>query len=403
MQLPKETAGKEVTSLNFNLTEDQKMMRKMVRDFVEEEVIPQAAHTDETHEFPLALVHKMRELGLLGIPIPEEYGGAGSDFTSYTLALEEIARGCASTAVIMAVHTTLGTFPIYYFGNEEQKQKYLPKLAKGEMLGAFALTEPNSGSDASSLVTTAKRRGDHYVINGSKRFISNTGYAGIYTVLASTDRTKGSRGITAFLVDADTPGLIIGKKEKKMGLHGSSTRELIFEDMVVPVENRLGEEGQGFKIAMALLDDGRIGIGAQAVGIAQAAFEAALAYAQERVQFKQEIMNFQGIQFMLADMAAQLEAARLLVYQAAVRRVEGVPYSKEASMAKLFASEMAVKVTNDAMQIFGGYGYTREYPIERYLRDAKITQIYEGTNQIQRIVIAKHLRNKNYDMERRTL
>ncbi|ACL20888.1 butyryl-CoA dehydrogenase [Desulfitobacterium sp. LBE] len=389
--------------MNFNLTEDQKMMRKMVRDFVEEEVIPQAAHTDETHEFPLALVHKMRELGLLGIPIPEEYGGAGSDFTSYTLALEEIARGCASTAVIMAVHTTLGTFPIYYFGNEEQKQKYLPKLAKGEMLGAFALTEPNSGSDASSLVTTAKRRGDHYVINGSKRFISNTGYAGIYTVLASTDRTKGSRGITAFLVDADTPGLIIGKKEKKMGLHGSSTRELIFEDMVVPVENRLGEEGQGFKIAMALLDDGRIGIGAQAVGIAQAAFEAALAYAQERVQFKQEIMNFQGIQFMLADMAAQLEAARLLVYQAAVRRVEGVPYSKEASMAKLFASEMAVKVTNDAMQIFGGYGYTREYPIERYLRDAKITQIYEGTNQIQRIVIAKHLRNKNYDMERRTL
>ncbi|KTE91169.1 acyl-CoA dehydrogenase [Desulfitobacterium hafniense] len=389
--------------MNFNLTEDQKMMRKMVRDFVEEEVIPQAAHTDETHEFPLALVHKMRELGLLGIPIPEEYGGAGSDFTSYTLALEEIARGCASTAVIMAVHTTLGTFPIYYFGNEEQKLRYLPKLAKGEMLGAFALTEPNSGSDASSLVTTAKRRGDHYVINGSKRFISNTGYAGIYTVLASTDRTKGSRGITAFLVDADTPGLIIGKKEKKMGLHGSSTRELIFEDMVVPVENRLGEEGQGFKIAMALLDDGRIGIGAQAVGIAQAAFEAALAYAQERVQFKQEIMNFQGIQFMLADMAAQLEAARLLVYQAAVRRVEGVPYSKEASMAKLFASEMAVKVTNDAMQIFGGYGYTREYPIERYLRDAKITQIYEGTNQIQRIVIAKHLRNKNYDKERRTL
>lgn len=389
--------------MNFNLTEDQKMMRKMVRDFVEEEVIPQAAHTDETHEFPLALVHKMRELGLLGIPIPEEYGGAGSDFTSYTLALEEIARGCASTAVIMAVHTTLGTFPIYYFGNEEQKLRYLPKLAKGEMLGAFALTEPNSGSDASSLVTTAKRRGDHYVINGSKRFISNTGYAGIYTVLASTDRTKGSRGITAFLVDADTPGLIIGKKEKKMGLHGSSTRELIFEDMVVPVENRLGEEGQGFKIAMALLDDGRIGIGAQAVGIAQAAFEAALAYAQERVQFKQEIMNFQGIQFMLADMAAQLEAARLLVYQAAVRRVEGVSYSKEASMAKLFASEMAVKVTNDAMQIFGGYGYTREYPIERYLRDAKITQIYEGTNQIQRIVIAKHLRNKNYDKERRTL
>ncbi|AFM00661.1 acyl-CoA dehydrogenase [Desulfitobacterium dehalogenans ATCC 51507] len=380
--------------MNFNLTEDQIMMRKMVRDFVEEEVIPQAAYTDESHEFPLTLVHKMGELGLMGIPIPEEYGGAGSDFISYTLAIEELARGCASTTIIMAVHTTIGTFPIFYFGTEEQKQKYLPKLARGEMLGAFALTEPNSGSDASSLVTTAKRRGDHYVINGSKRFISNSGYAGVYTVLASTDRTKGSRGITAFLVDAGTPGFIIGKKEKKMGLHGSSTCELIFEDMVVPVENRLGEEGQGFKIAMALLDDGRIGIGAQAVGIAQAAFEAALAYAQERVQFKQEIMNFQGIQFMLADMATQLEAARLLVYQAAANRVQGLPYSKEASMAKLFATEMAVKVTNDAMQIFGGNGYITDYPIERYLRDAKITQIYEGTNQIQRIVIAKHLRNK---------
>lgn len=380
--------------MNFSLTEDQKMMKKMVRDFVEEEVIPQAAIIDETQSFPLSLMKKMGELGLMGIPVPEEYGGAGSDFFSYTLAIEEIARGCASTAIIMAVHTTIGTFPILYFGTEEQKQRYLPKLARGEILGAFALTEANSGSDASSLVTTAKRCGDHYVINGSKRFITNSGYAGVYTVMASTDRSMGSHGITAFLVDADTPGFFIGKREKKMGLNGASSCELIFEDMVVPVENRLGEEGQGFKIAMALLDEGRIGIGAQAVGIAQAAFDAALDYAQERVQFKQEIMNFQGIQFMLADMSTQLEAARLLVYRAASNRVKGQSYSKEASMAKLFASEMAVKVTNDAMQIFGGYGYTKEYNVERYLRDAKITQIYEGTNQIQRIVIAKHLRNK---------
>lgn len=381
--------------MNFTLTPEQAMMKKMVRDFVEEEVIPRAPITDETHEFPLDLVKKMGELGLMGIPIPEKYGGAGSDFISYTIAIEEIARGCASTAIILAVHTTIGSFPIYYFGTEEQKNKYLPRLARGEILGAFALTEANSGSDASSLVTTAKRCGDHYIINGSKRFISNSGYAGVYTVLASTDRSQGSRGITAFLVEPDTPGFKIGKKEKKMGLHGSSTCELIFEDMVVPVENRLGEEGKGFKIAMALLDDGRIGIGAQAVGIAQAAFDAALAYSQERVQFKQEIMNFQGIQFMLADMATQLEAARLLVYQAATKRVDGLPYSKEASMAKLFASEMAVKVTNDAVQIFGGYGYTKDYHVERYLRDAKITQIYEGTNQIQRIVIAKHLKNKS--------
>lgn len=378
--------------MDFTLNEDQLMMQKMVRDFVEEEVIPQAVITDETHEFPLALIKKMGELGLMGIPIPEEYGGAGADFLSYILAIEEIARGCGSTAVILAVHTSVGTFPILYFGTEEQKQKYLPKLARGEMIGAFALTEANSGSDASSLVTTAERRGDHYVLNGSKRFITNAGYAGVYTVMASTDRSKGPHGVTSFLVDANTPGFIIGKKEEKMGLHGSATCELIFEDAIVPVENRLGEEGQGFKVAMSLLDGGRIGIGAQALGIGQAAFEAALAYSQERVQFKQAIMNFQGIQFMLADMATQLEAARLLVYQAAAKRVAGLPYAKEASMAKMFASDTAIKVATDAVQIFGGYGYTKEYKVERYMRDAKITQIYEGTNQIQRVVIAKNLR-----------
>jgi acyl-CoA dehydrogenase len=379
--------------MNFTLSDDQLMMQKMVRDFVEEEVMPQAVITDETHEFPLSLIQKMGELGLMGIPIPEEYGGAGSDFLSYVIAIEEIARGCGSTAVILAVHTSIGTFPILYFGTEEQKRRYLPKLARGEMIGAFALTESNSGSDASSLVTSAERKGDHYIINGSKRFISNSGYAGVYTLMASTDRSKGSHGITAFLVEPDTPGFIIGKKEEKMGLHGSSTCELIFEDMIVPIENRLGEEGQGFKVAMSLLDDGRIGIGAQALGLGQAAYEAALSYSQERVQFKQAIMNFQGIQFMLADMATQLEAARLLIYQAASKRDSGLSYSKEASMAKMFASDAAVKVTTDAVQIFGGYGYTKEYKVERYMRDAKITQIYEGTNQIQRILIAKHLRN----------
>lgn len=378
--------------MNFTLSPDHRVMQKMVRDFVEEEVIPQAMITDETHEFPLNTLRKMGELGLMGIPIPEEYGGAGSDFISYILAIEEIARGCGSTAVILAVHTSIGTFPILYFGTEEQKQKYVPKLARGELIGAFALTEANSGSDASSLVTIAERRGDHYVLNGSKCFISNAGHAGVYTVMASTDRSKGPYGVTSFLVDADTPGFMVGKKEEKMGLHGSSTCELIFEDAIVPVENRLSEEGQGFKVAMSLLDGGRIGIGAQALGIGQAAFEAALAYAQERVQFKQAIMNFQGIQFLLADMATQLEAARLLVYQAAARRVAGLPYSKEASMAKMFASDTAVKVTTDAVQILGGYGYLKEYKVERYMRDAKITQIYEGTNQIQRILISKHLR-----------
>ncbi|TGE31942.1 acyl-CoA dehydrogenase [Desulfosporosinus sp. Sb-LF] len=378
--------------MDFQLNEDQLMMQKMVRDFVQEEVVPQAVITDETHEFPLKTIRKMGELGLMGIPLPEEYGGAGADFLSYILAIEEIAKGCASTAVILAVHTSVGSFPILYFGTDEQKKKYLPKLASGQFIGAFALTEANAGSDASSLQTTAVRQGDHYILNGTKRFITNAGYAEVYLVMASTDRSKGSHGVTSFLVDKDTPGFKIGKKEEKMGLNGSATCELIFEDAMVPAENILGGEGQGFKVAMSLLDGGRIGIGAQALGIAEAAFEAALAYSQERVQFKQPIGNFQGIQFMLADMATQIEAAKLLVYQAASKRMAGLPYAKEASMAKMFASDTAVKVTADAVQIFGGYGYCKEYKVERYMRDAKITQIYEGTNQIQRVVVAKHLR-----------
>ncbi|HBP64151.1 MAG TPA: acyl-CoA dehydrogenase [Desulfosporosinus sp.] len=378
--------------MDFQFNEDQLMMQKMVRDFVQEEIIPQAMITDETHEFPLQTIRKMGELGLMGIPLPEEYGGAGADFLSYILAIEEIAKGCASTAVILAVHTSVGSFPILYFGTDEQKQKYLPKLASGEFIGAFALTEANAGSDASGLQTTAERKGDHYILNGTKRFITNAGYAEVYLVMASTDRSKGSHGVTCFLVDKDTPGFTIGNKEEKMGLHGSATCELIFEDAMVPVENLLGAVGQGFKVAMSLLDGGRIGIAAQALGIAEAAFEAALAYSQERVQFKQPIGNFQGIQFMLADMATQIEASKLLVYQAASLRMAGLPYAKQASMAKMFASDTAVKVTSDAVQIFGGYGYCKEYKVERYMRDAKITQIYEGTNQIQRIVVAKHLK-----------
>ena len=377
--------------MDFSLNEDQLMMQKMVRNFVQNELVQQAMITDEKHEFPLEIIRKMGELGLMGIPIPEEYGGAGADFLSYIIAIEEIAKGCGSTAVILAVHTSVGTFPILYFGTEKQKKKYLPKLASGQMIGAFALTEANSGSDASSMTTTAVRKGDYYVLNGNKRFISNAGYAGVYTVMASTDRSKGPHGVTSFLVDKDTPGFSVGKKEDKMGLHGDVTCELIFEDAMVPIENRLGAEGEGFKVAMSLLDGGRIGIGAQALGIGQAAFEAALAYSLERVQFKQPIFEFQGIQFMLSDMATQLEAARLLVYQAAARRLAGLPCGKEASMAKMFASDTAVRVATDAVQIFGGYGYCREYKVERYMRDAKITQIYEGTNQIQRVVIAKHL------------
>ena len=377
--------------MNFVLSEDQQMMRTMVRNFAQKEISPKAAYFDEAHEFPLENIKKMGQNGLMGIPIPEEYGGSGADFLSYIIAIEEISKADASHGVILAVHTSVGTFPILYFGTEEQKRKYIPKLAAGEFIGAFALTEPNAGSDASGLATTAVKKGDHYVLNGGKRFITNGGYAEVYTVMAVTDRSKGSHGITAFLVDKDTPGFKIGKVEKKMGLNASSTTELIFEDAMVPAENLLGKEGEGFKVAMALLDGGRIGIGAQGLGIAQAALDAALGYAKERKQFGKAIGEFQAIQFMLADMATQIEAARLLVYQAANLRMQGLPYAKQACMAKMFATDTAMKVTTDAVQIFGGYGYCSEYPVERFMRDAKITQIYEGTNQIQRMVIARHL------------
>lgn len=376
--------------MNLNFTEEQLMMRDMVRDFAQNEIAP-FVEKMEAGEFPRPILNKMAELGLMGITVPEEYGGSGMDFISYIIAINELSKVSAVIGVILSVHTSVGTNPILYFGNEEQKQKYVPKLAKGEYLGAFCLTEPSAGSDAASLKTRAVKKGDKYIINGSKIFITNGGEADVYIVFAKTDPEKGSRGVTAFIVEKDTPGLIIGKDEKKMGLHGSRTVELSFENMEVPEANRLGEEGEGFKIAMANLDVGRIGIAAQALGIAEAALDAAVKYAGERQQFGKPIIANQGIGFKLADMVTAVEAARLLVYRAADLRSKGLPCGKEASMAKLFASQTAREVAIEAVQVFGGYGYTKEYPVERYFRDAKITEIYEGTSEIQRIVISKHL------------
>ncbi|MDQ0214177.1 alkylation response protein AidB-like acyl-CoA dehydrogenase [Oikeobacillus pervagus] len=371
-------------------TEEQEMMRKMVRDFAQTEIAPFVESMEEG-EFPREIIKKMAELGLMGITIPEEYGGSNMDFTSYIIAINELSKVSATVGVILSVHTSVGTNPILYFGNEEQKRKYVPKLAAGEYLGAFCLTEPSAGSDAASLKTRAVKQGDQYIINGSKVFITNGGEADTYVVFASTNPEAGSKGISAFIVEKGTPGLIIGKDEDKMGLHGSRTVQLTFEDMVVPAENLLGEEGQGFKIAMANLDVGRIGIASQSLGIAEAALEAATEYAKERVQFGKPIAAQQGVGFKLADMATGVEAAKLLVYRAANLRALGLPCGKEASMAKLYASRTAVEVTTEAIQVFGGYGYTKDYPVERYFRDAKVTEIYEGTSEIQRIVISKQL------------
>ncbi|EEG76089.1 acyl-CoA dehydrogenase [Dethiobacter alkaliphilus] len=375
--------------MEFLLSDQHQMMQKMFYDFAQKEIAPNAAKYDETAEFPLENIKKLGAQGFMGIPIPEEYGGAGADFLTYILCIEEVSRACASTGVILAVHTSVGTFPILNFGTEEQKQKYVPKLASGEYVGAFALTEPGAGSDASALRTSAKRDGDDYVLNGTKIFISNGGHAQVYTVFATVDKGQGTKGITAFLVEKDTPGFKVGAIEKKMGLNADVTTELVFEDCRIPASQRLGKEGEGFKIAMSLLDGGRIGIGAQGLGIAQAAYDEALKYAQFREQFGQPIFNNQAIAFKLADMATEIEAARLLVYQAAFRKENGLPNGKQASMAKFYATDTAMKVTTEAVQVLGGYGYSREYPVERLMRDAKITQIYEGTNQIQRLVISK--------------
>ncbi|PEJ30117.1 acyl-CoA dehydrogenase [Peribacillus butanolivorans] len=376
--------------MDFKFTEEQEMMRKMVRDFAVNEITPHI-ETMERGEFPKTILHKMGELGLMGIPIPEQYGGAGMDFMSYIIAINEISKVSPTLGVILSVHTSVGTNPIVYFGTDEQKQKYVPKLAAGKMLGAFCLTEQSSGSDAASLKSKAVKEGGMYRINGSKVFITNGGEADVYIIFASTNPEKGSKGISAFIVEKGTPGLIIGKNERKMGLHGSSTVQVTFEDMKIPAANILGNEGEGFKIAMANLDSGRIGIASQALGIAEGALEHAVQYAKDRVQFGKPIATQQGIGFKLAEMATNIEASRLLVYRAAYLRSKGLNCGKEASMAKLFASRTAVEVTIEAVQVYGGYGYTTEYPVERYFRDAKVTEIYEGTSEIQRMVISKNL------------
>jgi len=378
--------------MDFRLNEEQEMIRKMASDFATKEVAPIAAEMDEKGEMPFANIKKMGELGFLGLVVSEEYEGCGLDNVSYVLAIEEISKACASTGCIMAVQNSLVCGGIEKFGTEEQKREYLPKLAKGDMIGCFALTEPSAGCDAAAQQTTAILEGDHYVINGSKHFITNGGFADLVILFAMTDKTKGNRGITTFLVEKGTPGFSTGKEEHKMGIRATNTSELVFQDCRVPIGNRLGSEGQGFKIAMTMLDGGRVGIAAQAVGIATAAYEAALEYAKVREQFGQPIARFQAIQWMLADMATRIDAARLLTYRAARAKdeaaVSGARYSKEAAMAKLYASETAVWVTNKAVQIHGGYGYMKEYAVERHFRDAKITEIYEGTSEIQRLVIA---------------
>ncbi|MFC0272437.1 acyl-CoA dehydrogenase [Metabacillus herbersteinensis] len=376
--------------MNLRFTEEQEMMRKMVRDFAQSEIAP-VVERMEQGEFPRDILKKMGELGLMGIPIPEEYGGSGMDYISYIIAIHEISKVSATVGVILSVHTSVGTNPILNFGTEEQKNKYVKKLATGEFLGAFALTEPSSGSDAASLKTKAVKQGEYYVLNGSKVFITNGGEADTYIVFASTNPSKGSRGISAFIVEKDTPGLIIGKDEHKMGLYGSRTVQLSFEDAKVPARNFLGEEGHGFKIAMANLDFGRIGIAAQSLGIAQAALEHSIEYAKERHQFGKSIASQQGIAFKLADMATNVEAAELLTYRAAFLKESGMKCKQEASMAKYFASKTAMEVSTEAIQVFGGYGYTKDYPVERFFRDAKVCEIYEGTSEIQRIVISKEL------------
>ncbi len=377
--------------MNFKLSEEHEMIRKMVRDFAENEVAPTAAERDEEERFDMDIFHQMAELGLTGIPWPEEYGGIGSDYLAYVIAVEELSRVCASTGVTLSAHTSLAGWPIYKFGSEEQKQKYLRPMAQGEKIGGYGLTEPGSGSDAGAMKTTARLEGDHYILNGSKIFITNGGIADYYVVFALTDPTSKHKGTSAFIVEKDFPGFSVGKKEKKLGIRSSPTTEIVFEDCKVPKENLLGEEGQGFKIAMMTLDGGRNGIAAQAVGIAQGALDAAVAYAKERHQFGKPIAANQGIGFKLADMATQVEAARLLTYQAAWLESEGLPYGKESAMSKLYAGDIAMKVTTEAVQIFGGYGYTKDYPVERFMRDAKITQIYEGTQEIQRLVISRML------------
>lgn len=377
--------------MDIRLSEEQQMLKQMVREFAEEKVKPGAAERDETEHFDRSLFAQMGELGLTGIPFPVEYGGGGADTLSYAIAVEEISRVDASLGTTLSAHTSLASWPIFKYGTQAQKQKYLTPLCEGKHLGAFGLTEPSAGSDAGSLKLAAKKTSAGYVLDGTKLFITNAEEAETYVIFASTDRSRAHRGITAFIVEKGTPGFSFGKKEKKMGIRSSTTVELVFENCEVPVENQLGEEGKGFYIALSTLDGGRIGIAAQAIGIAQGAFDLALDYAKERQQFGKPIAQQQGIQFMLAEMATKIEAARMLVYRAALLEDAGEPYGEASAMAKLMAAEVAMEVTTKAVQIFGGYGYTRDYPVERMMRDAKITEIYEGTSEIQKVVIASYL------------
>lgn len=374
--------------MNFKLTEAQEMARNLFRTFALEEVKPLAQEIDEKEIFPVENVRKMASCGMLGIPFPENYGGQGADTLTYVLAVEELSKVCGTTGVILSAHTSLGATPIYEFGTPAQKEKYLRSLLSGEKLGAFALTEPNAGTDAGSQQTTAQKTEGGYLLNGSKIFITNAGYADINIVFAMTDKKAGTKGITAFILEKEMPGFSIGKKELKLGIRGSSTCELIFENVYVPEENRLSEEGKGFRIAMQTLDGGRIGIAAQALGIAQGAIDETVKYVKERKQFGKSISSFQNTQFQLADMQTRVNAARWLVYHSAWLKDQKLSYSSEAAQAKLFASETAMDVTVKAVQLFGGYGYTRDYPVERMMRDAKITEIYEGTSEVQKMVIS---------------
>ena len=374
--------------MNFGLTREQELVRQMVREFAVNEVKPIAAEIDETERFPMENVKKMAELGMMGIPFPKELGGAGGDVLSYIITVEELSKVCGTTGVIVSAHTSLCASLLYENGTPAQKEKYLIPLAKGEKIGAFGLTEPGAGTDAAGQQTTAVLDGDNYILNGSKIFITNGGVADTFIVFAMTDKSQGTRGISAFIVEKDFPGFSIGKKEDKLGIRASSTTELIFENCVVPKENLIGKEGKGFGIAMKTLDGGRIGIAAQALGIAEGAYEEAVKYMKERKQFGRPLSAFQGLQWMIAEMETKIEAAKLLVYKAAWLKQNKLPYSVDAAKAKLFAAEVAMDVTTKAVQLHGGYGYTKEYPVERMMRDAKITEIYEGTSEVQKMVIA---------------
>ena len=384
--------------MDFHLTKEQEMLRKMYRDFAQNEVKPIAEEVDENERFPVETVEKLGKLGMMGIYFPKKYGGAGGTVLDYVMCVEEMSKVCGTTGVIISAHTSLCTAPIYENGTEEQKMYYLPKLCSGEWIGAFGLTEPGAGTDAQGQQTTAvlSEDGKNWILNGSKIFITNAGYAQVFIIIAITGETLDKRGrktkeISAFIVERDDPGFSIGKHEKKMGIKGSSTCELVMEDCVIPADRLLGKKGKGFAIAMKTLDGGRIGIAAQALGIGEGAVDEAIKYTQERVQFKRRLSQFQNTQFQLADMHTRMEAAKYLVYAAAVKKQNGEPYSMDAAMAKLFASEAASDVTRRAVQLFGGYGYPREYPVERMMRDAKITEIYEGTSEVQRMVIAANL------------